>query len=203
MRHPRPARGGRSVVYGRARRRYNGNVSHRDTPRTRTVTWEDPRVGRRDAGAIAGLDYLRAIREGRIPQPPAARLIGYGLSEVERGRVVFELTPAEYHYNPFATVHGGILGTLLDSAMTAAVLSMLPVGVACSTLEMKVNYVRAVTGAVGVLRAEGKVVHAGTTVATAEGRLVDAGGKLYAHATTTCSISPAARRGGGPGPDGG
>lgn len=168
--------------------RYKGVVSDRP-PRSRTVTWEDPRVSRRDPAAIAGLDYLLAIREGRIPQPPAARLVGYRLSEVARGRVVFELEPDECHYNPFATVHGGIIGTLLDSAMTAAVLSTLGIGLTCSTLEMKVNFVRPVTGAAGLLRAEGSVIHAGSTVATAEGRLLDGAGKLYAHAVTTCAIS--------------
>ncbi len=180
--------------------RYKGAVSDRETPRSRTVTWEDPRVSRRDAAVIAGLDYLLAIREGRIPQPPAARLIGYRLSEVERGRVVFELEPDECHYNPFATVHGGIIGTLLDSAMTAAVLSTVGIGLACSTLEMKVNFVRPVTGAVGLLRAEGSVIHGGSSVATAEGKLLDVSGKLYAHAVTTCSIFPVP---GAPGRSGG
>ena len=158
--------------------------------RVRTVTWEDPQVSRRDAAAIGGLDYLVAIREGRIPQPPAARLLGYRLSEVERGRAVFELEPAEYHYNPFATVHGGITGTLLDSAMTAAVLSTLRAGLACSTLEMKVNFVRAIGGDVGTVRAEGKVLHLGSSIATAEGKLLDGNGRLYAHAVTTCAIIP-------------
>jgi uncharacterized protein (TIGR00369 family) len=133
--------------------------------RVRTVTWEDPHTSRRDAATISGLDYLYAIKEGRIPQPPAARLLGYGLREVERGRAVFELEPAEYHYNPFATVHGGITGTLLDSAMTAAVLSTLKIGVGCSTLEIKVNFVRPITGNVRVVRAEGKVLHLGSRIA--------------------------------------
>jgi uncharacterized protein (TIGR00369 family) len=158
--------------------------------RARTVTWEDPQVSRRDAAAISGLDYLVAIRDGRIPQPPAARLLGYRLCELERGRVVFELEPAEYHYNPFATVHGGITSTLLDSAMTAAVPSTLRIGLGCSTLEMKVNFVRPISGSVGVVRAEGKIIHLGSSIATAEGRLLDGQAKLYAHAVTTCAIVP-------------
>lgn len=157
--------------------------------RVRTITWEDPQVSRRDAAAISGLDYLAAIRDGRISQPPAARLLGYRLRELERGRVVFELEPAEYHYNPFATVHGGITSTLLDSAMTAAVLSTLQIGVACSTLEMKVNFIRPIADGVGVVRAEGTVIHLGSSIATAEGRLLDAQGRLYAHAVTTCAIA--------------
>ena len=171
------------------REAYKDDVKASVSDRVRTITWEDPQVSRRDAAAISGLDYLAAISDGRIPQPPAARLIGYRLCELEQGRVVFELEPAECHYNPFATVHGGITATLLDSAMTAAVLSTLRIGVACSTLEMKVNFIRPIAGGAGVVRAEGKVIHVGSSIATAEGRLHDAQGKLYAHAVTTCAIS--------------
>lgn len=159
--------------------------------RVRTVTWEDPQTSRRDARLVGGLDYLLAVRDGRVGQPPVARLVGYQLREVERGRTVFELEAAEHLYNPFATVHGGVLSTLLDSAMAAAVLSTLEVGLTCWTLEMKVNFVRPVAASAGVLRAEGRVVHAGSTIATTEGRLVDGQGKLYAHAVGTCSIAAA------------
>lgn len=162
-----------------------------ESRRVHTVTWEDPLVGRRDAAATSGLDYLRALVEGRIPLPPVAKLVGYRIREVERGRAVFELEPAEHHYNPFATVHGGIMATVLDSAMTAAVLSTLEIGFACATLELKVNFVRPVTGAAGVLRAEGSVIHLGSSIATAEGRLLDGGRRLCAHAVGTCSIFPA------------
>ncbi len=169
-------------------------MSDEGTRRARTVTWEDPKTSRRDAAAVSGLDYLVALKEGNVPQPPAARLVGYRIREVERGRAVFELDPAEYHYNPFATVHGGIMATLLDAAMTAAVLSALEVGAACATLEMKVNFVRAVTAESGVLRCEGKVVHLGSSIATAEGKLLDGRGRLCAHAVNTCSVFPAAGR---------
>lgn len=163
-------------------------MSDSETRRAHTVTWEDPQAGRRDAAAISGLDYLRSIVEGKIALPPVAKLVGYRIREVEPGHAVFELEPAEYHYNPFATVHGGIMTTVLDSAMTAAVLSTLQIGLACATLELKVNFVRPVTGKVGALRAEANVIHLGSSVATAEGKLLDGGRKLYAHAVGTCSI---------------
>lgn len=156
--------------------------------RQRTVTWEDPRASRRDAAAVSGLDYLLALKDGKAPPPPAARLLGYRVREVERGRAVFELEPAECHYNPFATVHGGIMATLLDSAMTAAVLSTLAAGVACATLEMKVNFVRPVRAESGPLRCEAAVIHLGSSIATAEGRILDGRGKLCAHAVSTCSV---------------
>ena len=156
--------------------------------RTRTVVWEDPQASKRDPAAASGLDYLQAVRDGRIPLAPAARLIGYRIREVEPGRSLFELEAQECHYNPFATVHGGILGTLLDAAMAAAVLATLPVGVACATLEMKVNFVRPVTEGAGPVRCEGKLLHRGANVATADGKILDAQGKLCAHGVATFSI---------------
>ena len=159
-----------------------------ESPRTRTVTWQDPHASARDATAISGLDYLRSIAEGKIAPPPIGMLIGYQLSEVEVGSTVFEVEPAEFHYNPFASVHGGIASTLLDSAMTSAILSTLPIGIACSTLEMKVNFVRPIFDNTGLLRCEAKTIHVGSRIATAEGKLIDTQGKLYAHAVTTCIV---------------
>jgi uncharacterized protein (TIGR00369 family) len=156
--------------------------------RTRTVQWEDPAVSARDTANISGYNYLEALRTGSIQGPPAAALIGYRVVKVDIGRTVFELEPAEYHYNPFASVHGGIASTLLDSAMTSAVLSTLPVGLACSTIEMKVNFVRPITSRTGLLRCEARTVHVGGRIATAEGRLVDRQNKLYAHGVNTCAI---------------
>ena len=98
------------------------------------------------------------------------------------------MVPGEQHYNPIGTVHAGIAATLLDSAMACAVHSSIPLGKGYTTLEFKINLVRAVTIKSGLLRAIGKVVHGGKSTATAEGRLEDASGALYAHATTTCII---------------
>jgi uncharacterized protein (TIGR00369 family) len=101
---------------------------------------------------------------------------------------VFEVQPDERHYNPIGVAHGGLAMTLLDSAMGCAVQTQVPPGVAYSTLEAKTNLTRAITASTGKLRAIGKVVHFGSRVATAEARLVDGEGKLYAHATTTCIV---------------
>ena len=110
------------------------------------------------------------------------------LAQIEEGEAVFELMPAEQHYNPIGVVHGGIAFTMLDSAMGCSVQSLLPAGKGYTTLEIKANLVRAVTLQTGPIRAIGKIVHMGRQTATAEGRLEDAAGKLYAHATTTCII---------------
>ena len=157
--------------------------------RTRTFQWEDPQISSRDTQNISGLDYLCALRDGRIAPPPAARLVGYHIVNVDTGQAVFELNPSEYHYNPFSTVHGGMLSTLLDTAMTAAVMTLLPPGKACSTLELKINFIRPVSSRTGLVTAKANVIHAGKRVATAEGRLFDANEKLHAHATSTCLIN--------------
>ena len=152
------------------------------------VSWSDPRAVADAARAMAGLEFLEAIRDGRLPPAPIAQLLGMRLTEVERGRAVFEAAPAEQHYNPIGVVHGGLALTLLDSAMACSVQTRLPAGTGYTTLEVKVNLVRAITSDTGRVRAIGKIVHAGNRVATAEGRLEDAAGKLYAHGTTTCII---------------
>jgi len=156
--------------------------------RKRTIFWDDPNVSARDAALISGLDYLKGIKDGRISPPPIAMLVGYKILKVDRGYTVYELDPNEYHYNPFATVHGGIISTLLDTTMTASVLSTLGKGVSCSTAEIKVNFIRPVTVDTGTLRCEAKPIHIGNRLATAEGKLKDKKDNLYAHAVSTCFI---------------
>jgi uncharacterized protein (TIGR00369 family) len=159
-----------------------------NTDRKRTISWKDPQVSSRDAGAISGLDYLNSIKDGRIDPPPVAMLVGYKISEVDNGYAVFELNPEEYHYNPFSTVHGGIITTLLDTTMTASILSTLPKGISCSTVEIKVNFVHPITIKTEILRCEGRPIHIGKRLATVEGRLTDKHGNLYAHGVSTCSL---------------
>lgn len=156
--------------------------------RSLTVSWQDPRALAQAGRSMSGIEFLRAIRDRRLPAPPVAELIGFRLVEVDTGHAVFEMQPGEQHYNPIGVVHGGLAMTLLDSAMGCAVHTHMPAGGAYTTLEAKTHLVRAVTAETGTLRAIGKVVHLGSRVASAEGRLVDAAGKLYAHATTTCLV---------------
>ncbi|MBY6242766.1 PaaI family thioesterase [Methylosinus sp. Sm6] len=134
------------------------------------------------------MEFLRALADGRIPPPPITTLLGFAPSELERGRVVFTGTPDARHYNPIGSVHGGYAATLLDSCMACAVHSMLEAGWSYTTLELKVNFVRAITAATGDVRAEGKILHLGRRMATAEGRLTDERGRLLAHSTTTCLV---------------
>lgn len=140
-----------------------------------------------------GIAFLKAMIAGEFPQPPMCELLGFRLVEVDDGRAVFEGTPGFQHYNPLGVVHGGLAATMLDSALGCAVHSTLLAGDGYTTLEFKVNLVRAITKDTGPLRAEGRIAHRGRTVGTAEADLKDLSGKLYAHATTTCMIFPAQR----------
>lgn len=140
------------------------------------------------AKSLSGLQLLSSIMKGVLPQPPIQRTLDFRLTHVERGYTVFTGVPKFDYYNPIGSVHGGYTAALLDSCMACAVHSTLEAGCSYATLEIKINYVRAIMLEVGEVRAEGRVINLGKRIATAEGRLVDTAGKLYAHGTTTCLI---------------
>ena len=161
-----------------------------DPPRQRTIRWADPAPFEPAARERSGIDILRAIADRSLPWPPIAELLGFRMPVVEPSHVAFEFDPAEFMYSLLGTVHGGILTVLLDTAMGCAFQTTLPAGVTYTTIELKVNFVRPVTARTGPLRAEGRVIHAGSKIATAEARLVDVNGKLYAHSTSTLTVVP-------------
>ncbi len=134
------------------------------------------------------MEYLQKIISGEFPPPPIGVLMNFRIAELSEGHAVFTVEPAEYHYNPIGVVHGGVAATLLDSAMGCAIHSTLPAGATYTTLEIKVNYIRAMSSETGLVRGEANAIHVGGRTATAEGRIVDEQGKLYAHGTTTCII---------------
>ena len=138
--------------------------------------------------STSGLEFLQAVRDGVHPAPPYAATSGIWISEVEHGRVVFAALPSQQYYNPLGTNHGGWVSGLLDSAMACAVHTTLDAGQGYTTVDLAVNFVKAVMPDSGQLRCEGKVIHTGGRIATAEGRLWDASGKLLAHGTETCLV---------------
>jgi uncharacterized protein (TIGR00369 family) len=138
--------------------------------------------------AMTGMEVFEAIFAGELPPAPIGDSLDFIPVHMEPGLAIFQGKPQLRHYNPLGTVHGGWFCTLLDSAVGCAVHATLPAGKGYTTLELKVNMLRPLTDAVPLVRAEGKVIHAGRQVATAEGRIVGPDGKLYAHATTTCMI---------------
>ena len=164
-------------------------LSFKVTPdRTRTITWADPMPGAEAARNIAGIDYLRGMMRGEYPVPPMAALMDFTVTDVEPGRVVVEVRPGEHQYNPIGVVHAGMAATVLDTAMACAVHSTLGPGTGYATIELKINLVRPITADVGRLRGVAEVVHGGSRIATAEARLLDDAGVLYAHATETCML---------------
>jgi uncharacterized protein (TIGR00369 family) len=149
----------------------------------------EPGVAEREAlRSRTGMEFLTGIGSGALPPAPIAELLDITPISVQPGLVVFQGAPSLAHYNPSGVVHGGYAATLLDTAVGCAIHSLLPAGKGYTTLELKVNYIRAMTDQTGPVRAEGKVVSLGGQVGIAEGRITDANGKLYAFATTTCLV---------------
>jgi uncharacterized protein (TIGR00369 family) len=159
------------------------------TARSRTYGWQDPAALAAAAARLSGPEFFAAITEGRLPDPPAGATTGIRAAGFGDGRAVFELTPAEWHYNPMGSVHGGILATLADSALGCAVHTRLPAGTGYTTMEVKINFTRRVTAESGRLVCEATVVTMGRRVATSEARITDAAGRIVAHATSTCLIT--------------
>jgi uncharacterized protein (TIGR00369 family) len=159
------------------------------TPRTKTISWDDPMTALSEGAALSGLEFIEAIFGGKLPSPPITATMGFTGGSVEEGKVTFVGEPAEHLYNPIGVVHGGFAMTMLDSAMGCAVHTTLAVGEGYTTLEAKVNFVRPITLETGPVSCEGTVIHRGGKIATAEGRLIaERTGKLLAHGTTTCMV---------------
>jgi len=135
-----------------------------------------------------GLAMMQAILGGELPYAPIAKTLDFMLIEIEAGHAVFQGTPGPQHFNPMGTVHGGWFATLLDAALGCAVHTLMPPGRGYTTAELSLNIVRALTPKVQRVRAEGRVIHCGRQLATADARLVGPDGTLYAHATTTCLV---------------
>jgi uncharacterized protein (TIGR00369 family) len=156
--------------------------------RIRTITWDDPLVAAEAGKTMSGKEYLQAMIDGKFPRPPISHVLNFELTEIGEGRATFSGEPAEYHYNPIGSVHGGLAATLLDSALGCAIQTTLPAGVWYTTLELHVNFVRPLTAQTGRVFCHAEAIHVGRTVGTAQARLVDEMGKLYAHGTATCVI---------------
>jgi uncharacterized protein (TIGR00369 family) len=137
---------------------------------------------------LSGLEYMRRVMTGEVPHSGMRELMNFKLVEVSEGRAVFAVQPDERHNNGLGIAHGGLAATLLDSATGCAINTMMPAGRIFTTLEMKINYVRPLTREIGEVRCEANVIHVGGRIATAEGRIVDSNGKLYAHGTATCIL---------------
>jgi uncharacterized protein (TIGR00369 family) len=158
---------------------------------TRTYAYHPPRDPSPELSELSGLELLRRMMAGELAPPPIMQTMDYRMALVEHGRVAVEAEPKAWAYNPLGSVHGGYAATLLDTVVACAIHSTLAAGNTYTTLELKLNFTRPLLASTGTVRAEGTVIHVGSRVATAEGRLTALqSGKLYAHATTTCLIMP-------------
>ena len=155
---------------------------------SKTVVWHDPTSTAAAGTRLAGLDFLTAIRDGKLPPPPIALLIGMRMVEVEVGRVVFECELDESVYNPIGTVHGGLACTLADTVIGCAVHTTLEAGVAYTSIDLNVSYMRPVTLASSPVRATGVVTKPGSRVAFASAAIEDSKGRVVATATGSCLI---------------
>ena len=164
-------------------------------PRSKVVTWYDQAATVTGGAGLSGLDFMRALMDGKIPPPPIALLLNMSPAKVDRGLAVFECTPDESVYNPIGFVHGGLVCTLADSVAGCAVQTTLAPGAGYTSIDIAVNYLRPVTLASGTLVAAGRVIKPGRRVALASAEITDAAGRLVATATSNCLILPPAQDG--------
>ena len=155
-----------------------------------TESIDEKEIGRRSAArrTLSGLEYMRMLAAGELEPFGMAALMGFRLIEVNEGHAVFAIQPDERHYNGLGIAHGGLAATILDSATGCAINTMMPAGRIFTTLEMKINYVRPLRRETGEVLGEAHIIHVGSRIATAEGRIVDRQGKLYAHGSATCML---------------
>lgn len=160
----------------------------RQVVRQRSFEWSDPLKTASIGAGMSGLEFFAAMADGRVPLPPIMSTLDISSFSFEEGRVVFRLTPQEFHYNPLGSVHGGVYAALLDTACGCSVHTKLPAGVFYTSLDLSVKFLRPVSIATGEITAEGTVVHLGHRTALAEARILDADRKIYATANSSCLI---------------
>jgi uncharacterized protein (TIGR00369 family) len=173
-----------------------------DGDRSRRYAWQDPAPFLAALPRTGGLDLLRQMAAGALPEPPIAATLGFEDITFDPGRVTVTLRPGEHHLNPLGTVHGGVLATLLDTACGCAVHTTLDAGTGYTSLDLVTRFLRPVSPATGLITCEGEVLARGSRTATAQARVVDGAGRLLAHATSTCLLFPIGAPVGDPGASG-
>ncbi|OZC54775.1 aromatic compound degradation protein PaaI [Rhodococcus sp. RS1C4] len=158
--------------------------------RSQTFSWVSPREVLRHASTLSGLEIMQAVASGELPPPPIAVLMQFAPVEVSDGKVVFECTPSEAHYNPIGTVHGGLACTFLDTLVGCAAHTTLPAGVGYTSIDLNVSYLRNILDTSGPLVGTGTVTKRGSRVIFAEGSIVDKDGKLVATGTSSLLVIP-------------
>lgn len=158
--------------------------------RERSYRWDDPSPTLQALPTTPGIEVLKRMITGELPAPPIMATLGVEAVSFEVGACSFSMQPQEFHVNPLGTVHGGVIATLLDSAAGCVVHSVLAAGEGYTSVDLTTKYLRPITVATGRVTATGTVLSRGSRTALAQAQLVDAGGRLLAHATSTCLIFP-------------
>jgi uncharacterized protein (TIGR00369 family) len=156
--------------------------------RSRTTTWEDPAVAAAARSGMSGRQYVEGLAGGQVPPPPMASLFGFVVTQVGEGEVQVACRPEEAYYNPLGIVHGGLLCTLLDTAMGLSLQTLMPSGASFSTIEIKVNFLKAVRAGDGELTGHGRVIKRGSRVSFTEAEVRDPGGSLVGTATSSLLV---------------
>ena len=169
-----------------------------DKRRERMVDWQAPGPAAKAAAGITGIEAMCAIRDGVLPPPPMARLIGFRMVVVEPGRIVMDLEADESLENTIGLLHGATAAALLDTAMGCAISTMLPAGQGSVTLDLKLTYLRPLSVRSGTVSAEGKLIKLGRQTSYTEGFVRDGSGNLAVHATATFSMIGEPPRSDGP-----
>jgi uncharacterized protein (TIGR00369 family) len=162
--------------------------SHDVAPRERRYIWNDPTIVSSAFLGRTGMEAMQALLSGEIPDPPIVTTMAMRLVRVDDGVAVFSFTPQEWMCNPMGVIHGGILATVLDTALTCCVVTRLSAEKAATTTDLQVRYLRPIYAGGPEIFAEATALHVGSTFATADARATDASGKLYAHATTGLAL---------------
>ena len=161
--------------------------------RERVVDWQAPGPAAKAALTMSGMEAMQAIRDGILPPPPMAKLIGFRMATVEPGRIVMELDAEESLENTVGLLHGATAAALLDTAMGCAISTRLPAGRTSVTLDLKLTYLRPLSAKSGTIQAEGRLIKLGRQTSYTEGFVRDAAGNLAAHATAIFSMIDAAQ----------
>ena len=156
--------------------------------RNRITEWQDPGAVREQADGLSLLDRIRAIRDGKLPPPPIARLIGFHYVGAEPGEIVIELQPHQSLENSAGKLHAGVAATMLDAAMSAAAGTLLAINKGAVTLDLKISYLKPLTIESGPIRAIGRVVDLAEPTAYVTGQIRDGAGSLAVHAVGVISV---------------
>jgi hypothetical protein len=159
------------------------------TEQQRLVTWQSPSLSINQMRQMSGTEYINAVRSGDMPVSPMLKLLDiHGQEMARRVCVIYGRAPRvplqSDGYRPRRAGlclaryrHGGVSDDYVAQ------------GVGYITLEIKINFTKPMLNESGEMRAEGRAIHVGSKTATADGRIMDANGVIYAHGTTTLLLT--------------